>query len=164
MAGGLQRRLAALPDRRGWLISGLIYFLFALIAVPFGLITGSLPWQPDGSNFLAIAAVALVIPSLLEELVFRAPLLWAPRGRAFVWGAVSLAMFALWHPLNAWLFLPEARSVFLDPRFLIIAGGLGLACSMATVMTRSILPAVLMHWLTVIGWKGLFGGEQFFGA
>jgi len=163
MPGGWQH-LTALPDRRGWLLSGLIYFLFATIAVLFGVETGILEWKPDGSNFLVIALIALIIPSLLEEMIFRAPLLWAPQGKAFIWGAVSLTLFILWHPLNAWLFLPEARSLFIDPRFLIIAAGLGLACTMSTVMTRSILPAVLMHWLTVIGWKGLFGGEQVIGA
>ncbi|GGC96248.1 type II CAAX prenyl endopeptidase Rce1 family protein [Aquisalinus flavus] len=161
---GVFQRLAALPDRRGWLLSTLIYFLFAVIAVLFGLETGILAWQPGGSDLLAVALVALVIPSLVEELVFRAPLLWAPRGQAFIWSAVALALFVLWHPLNAWLILPDARPVFFDPRFLIIAGGLGLACTMATVMTRSIVPAILMHWLTVTGWKGLFGGEQVIGA
>ncbi|NHK26556.1 CPBP family intramembrane metalloprotease [Parvularcula flava] len=146
------------------MLSGLIYFLFAAISVLFGLETGILRWQPDGSGLLAMALIALVIPSLLEELFFRAPLLWATRGRAFFWGAISLALFILWHPLNAWLFLAEVRILFFDPRFLIIAAGLGLACTMSTVMTRSIVPATLMHWLTVTGWKGLFGGEQFIGA
>lgn len=163
MPGGLQR-LTALPDRRGWLLSGLIYCLFAVIAVLSGLETGILVWQPDGSDLLAIVLVALLIPSLLEELAFRAPLLWAPRRQTLLWGTVSLSLFILWHPMNAWLFLPDARSLFFDPRFLIIAAGLGLACTMITVMTRSIAPAILMHWLTVIGWKGLFGGEQFIGA
>lgn len=80
-------------------------------------------------------------------------------GRTGVWRAtLALALFMLWHPAQVWLGLPMAQPAFLAPGFLIIAAALGLTCTLAWRMTGSVWPAVVIHWLTVVGWKALLGG------
>ena len=136
--------------------------LFALVAVPFSLLSGLFEWAPSSEGLLALALLAVVLPALGEELIFRAPLLWFQKRGAVFWpAALSLILFVLWHPFNAWLFLQEARTLATDPRFLFLVVGLGLACTFATLRSGSLWPAVLIHWLVVVSWKGLFGGPQF---
>ena len=154
-------RLTALPDGRGWRLSLIVFLCFAGLAVPFGLSVDLLDWSPTADGVLATAAIALFLPALGEELAFRGPLLYAPARWRFAAGAGLLSAFILWHPLNAWLFLPQALPLFIDPRFLILAAGLGLAASLATVMSRSLVPAVAIHWATVFAWKQLFAGARF---
>lgn len=69
--------------------------------------------------------------------------------------ALALGLFVLWHPLQVWLGLPLAQSLFLDPVFLLITALLGGACAVSYHRTGSIWPAVLMHWVVVLVWKGL---------
>ncbi|WP_170150319.1 CPBP family glutamic-type intramembrane protease [Maricaulis maris] len=109
-------------------------------------VTGDLP------GLLAVAAVAILIPAFAEELVFRVSLA-GRRGR--VRAALAIAAFVLWHPVQAWLGLPMAQAVFLEPGFLAITAALGLACTLAWRISGSIWPPVLLHWLVVVGWKGL---------
>lgn len=156
------RRACALP-----------FIFFITIALPFGFLSGLFSWQPTGVNFGRTVLVAFFLPALLEELIFRAPLLWFRQRGSVFWPAVlSLSLFVLWHPLNGWLFLPAAKTLFFDPRFLFIAFGLGLTCTIATLGTNlnatdstkectgSLWPAILGHWLLVISWNALLGGPQ----
>lgn len=106
-------------------------------------------------ELLAIAALGFFVPALGEEMVFRVAL----AGRTGVWRAtLALALFVLWHPAQVWLGLPMAQPAFLEPGFLIIAAALGLTCTLAWRMTGTVWPAVVIHWLTVVGWKALLGG------
>lgn len=108
-----------------------------------------------------LALVAILIPSLGEELLFRASLLPRPApdlplpiGRSIL----AVALFALWHPLQA-LFASDARAaIFTDPWFLCATAALGWACARLYWRSGSIWPAVLLHWLIVVGWKSLAGG------
>ena len=147
----------AWPDLRQWWQTFLLLTLFASFtllvakldtAFNFSVTTG---W----GELLAIAALGFFIPALGEEMVFRVAL----AGRAGVERAtLALALFVLWHPVQVWLGLPMAQPAFLEPGFLIIAAALGLTCTLAWRMTGSVWPAVVIHWLTVVGWKALLGG------
>ena len=106
-------------------------------------------------ELLAVAALGFFIPALGEEMLFRVGL----AGLKGFWRAtLALALFVLWHPVQVWLDLPMAQPAFLEPGFLLIAAALGLACTIAWRMTGSIWPAVVIHWVTVVGWKALMGG------
>lgn len=99
--------------------------------------------------------MAFFIPALAEEGVFRI-LLAGRRGR--IRASLALAAFVLWHPVQVWLALPMAQPVFLEPGFLLVTAALGLTCTLAWRLTGSLWPAVVIHWLTVVGWKGLMAG------
>jgi predicted Abi (CAAX) family protease len=116
-----------------------------------------------------LLAVLLITPSLLEEIVFRGLLLPHPREGAsrrqtLSYAAVSLGIFLVWHPLNGWLFRPEALSLFSDPIFLSLAALLGGATMTAYLRSASLWPAILLHWLTVVTWIVFFGGSRALGA
>lgn len=109
----------------------------------------------DPDAFLFLAAVALVIPALGEELVFRGILQPHQLGEAREWifSALSLAAFVIWHPLQVWLGLPLAQPVFTEPSFLTLVAILGALCTALTHRSGSVWPAVLLHWIVVVGWK-----------
>ena len=103
-------------------------------------------------SFAVLALLAFVVPSVVEELVFRVGL----AGKTGKWRAgAALLAFTFWHPLQVWLGLPMAQAIFLDWRFLLIAAGLGATCTWLYRQTASIWPAIMLHWLVVLAWKGL---------
>ena len=158
--------LFRLPSTADWLLALACAAGFAALAVPFGLVSGIYRWAPDllSADTLRVAAISLVLPALMEELVFRGPLMWAAvkRGRAPVWFIVlSLVVYVAWHPLNAFLFMPQAAETFLDWRFLAVTTLFGAAATWMTLRARSLWPAILFHWLLVVAWKGLFGAPSF---
>ena len=143
------------PRLRDWgeaaVLLGGFLVLAAAIAAPAGLITidggVDLAWP----EFILVVLIALFIPALAEEFIFRGLLHRALGGPA------SLVLFIVWHPLQVWLDLPMAQPVFLNWAFLLIAGGLGLACTISVRRSGSIWCAVAIHWAVVVGWKALAG-------
>lgn len=157
------------PTPRGWRDTALLAAAYALVGIPLGFITGrlTLEWSsaPPG-QILAFVLIAILAPSLVEELLFRVALI--PRNtesvaptRRGIWAGISLILFVAWHPVNAWLLNPWARPIFFDPVFLALATLLGLTCTLAYLRTGSIWSPVMIHWLTVIVWK-LCLGERIF--
>jgi len=109
----------------------------------------------DPNAFLLLAVIAFFAPALGEELVFRG--VFQPRSvsRSKDQGLaiLSLAGFVLWHPVQVWLGLPMAQPVFTEPAFLLLVAILGALCTALTHRSGSLWPAILLHWLVVIGWK-----------
>ena len=137
--------------------------VLAIGLVGFG--TGFLGWKPRFEGLLKTAVIALFLPALGEELMFRGPIL-ALIGRSrvslvYFACAVSLALFVGWHVVSGAFILTSAQDVFSDWRFLSLAGVLGIGLTAMTLLSRSIWPAVAFHWLAVVAWKGLFGGPSF---
>ena len=159
--------LTTIPDRRAWTRCVLVYGIFLLCAVPIGLTTGLL--HPGLSHAPAVAIVtgsllALVHPAFVEELIFRVILLprnpaTMQRAKLAVITVVALALYVVSHPLNAIIFRPDARAVFESPAYLAVVTLLGLACTAAYWLSRSIWPSVAIHWLTVVLWLWLLGGQ-----
>ncbi|MGL4554929.1 MAG: CPBP family glutamic-type intramembrane protease [Gemmataceae bacterium] len=157
--------LTTVPRPADWAFAAVALLAFAAVALPAGLATGVLSPGPGGTwpRLLVFAAVAVVAPSLGEELAFRAALLphpsegWSVSGRA-ARAAAAVSLFVLWHPLNAALFLPAARPLFYDVRFLALAAWLGACCAAVYLRTGSVWPPAALHWAAVVGWKAAFGG------
>ncbi|MCZ7644922.1 MAG: CPBP family glutamic-type intramembrane protease [Planctomycetota bacterium] len=163
----------AWPDLAGWRDAGLLFLAFALLAIPLGYWSGLLRLhraEMSAAQLAGFALLTLFIPSLLEETLFRVLLLphraeAAAPAALWLWGLGALALFVAAHPLNAWLLRPAARPVFYAPSFLLLAGLLGAACTLAYLRTGSIWPPVLMHWAAVVLWKAFLGGPApLFGA
>ena len=154
------------PSASDWRFTALCVLGFILIAVPFALISGIYRWTPNliSTHLVRVALIALILPALMEELVFRGPLFWLQRARGTVplWASlISLVAFVSWHPINALTFMPQAASTFLDPRFLVVTTVFGAAATLVTLRSRSLWPAIAFHWLLVVAWKGLFGAPSF---
>ena len=155
LAAGLRR----LPDKRGWRSVGLelAWALPLLLIVAHATGLALLQSPPAPGTVAMLGASLLVMPALLEELLFRG--LVIPReGRKAKWIAFSVILFVLWHPLQVITFGPPWAGSFLNPGFLAVVGILGLALARMYAATGSLWPSILTHWLVVLGWKTLFGG------
>ena len=160
--------LVTLPDAQAWGRCLLVYAVFLACALPLGFASGLLKpgLAPLPPFMLALLPVLLLFhPALVEELVFRALLL--PRGAAGIGkprlvavSAAALAAFVAWHPVNAWLFRPAAVDTLTNPVFLVCVTLLGAACTVVYLISRSLWPPVLLHWITVAAWIILLGGYE----
>lgn len=163
----LVEHLSHRPDLQRWPFDVATCILFAMFAGGFGLASGLFSFRPvfDVTELARLALISLVLPSVLEETVFRGPIRYwqAKEGRVPIWFLVILLVaFVAWHPINASLILTQAQDLFFDWRFLIIAAALGLAATVLTLNTRSLWPPIIFHWMSVLLWKVCFGGPAFF--
>lgn len=62
-----------------------------------------------------------------------------------------------WHVVLGTVIVPSA-TVFLELRFLLCAGLLGLACALMRYRTGSLWPPVAFHALAVWAWLAFLGG------
>lgn len=77
----------------------------------------------------------------------------------WVWLGVSLLAYVFAHPLGALLFAPSRLPLSTDPLFLALVTLLGVACTFLYRLSSSLWPAVGLHWVTVVVWVVLLGGE-----
>ncbi len=161
--------LGTWPNGKLWLECLRAFGVYAGIALFVGLCLGhfklGLCHDPP-VRLLRFAAIALLVPSLSEELVFRAILLPDPKqiassGSGLVRTFTALALFVVWHPINGLLLKTEASQTFLDPVFLLLATLLGGCCTFVYLRTGSIWPSTLIHWLSLVSWKAFLGGRIF---
>jgi predicted Abi (CAAX) family protease len=159
--------LKTIPDRRTWGRCALAYLVFLVVAFPLGLMTGLLhPGMPtvQPMQILMTLLVVLVHPAFVEEFIFRVVLLprdaaQTPRVRLAALVVVSLALYVGSHPVNAILFRPQVLTLFESPAYLTVTTLLGMTCTAAYFLSRSIWPPVVIHWLTVVLWLFLLGGQ-----
>jgi predicted Abi (CAAX) family protease len=146
------------PSGRDWLrcvVLGLVAG-GSILGIGFG--TGLLAWTWSDGNLLGLFLRVLIMPALVEELLFRG-LLTASRGdeprvtRAIGPGLVA---FVLWH-VGAGLLLRGA-AFFLRADFLACAYVLGLACALMRWQSGSIWPGVAFHAAAVWVWQAFLGG------
>jgi uncharacterized protein len=155
----LRENLLALrtwPDARMW-------WRTAKVVLPALAILGMLAWIGGFLNnpprfgvagWLANAALLFVLPAFAEELFFRGLLLsiaWRVTQRWAAW--ISVIGFVAWYPLQALLFGFSSSSVFTDPLFLLATIVLGMVLSHVRIISRSLWPAILVHWLVVLCWQ-----------
>lgn len=164
----LGRALGTAPSRRhllpfaveaAWLLPLLLFV---------GSAGGLVQWRPTFDvAILKLAGLAIIIPSLGEELLFRAAILPAPTKNTPLPLAsllLSIALFVAWHPIQAFVFGPHWARIVLNPWFLAAVVALGLASARLYWKTGSLWPSVGLHWLTVVGWKALLAGPSPWGA
>jgi predicted Abi (CAAX) family protease len=164
----LRDALTTIPGSRAWGTCALVYCAFLVCAAPIGLWSGLLrPGVPQLSAVQLIGGGLLLFvqPALFEEILFRGLLL--PRqadsmGRAnlIIVAGAALVVYVASHPINAMLFRPAALALFESPVYLLLAALLGATCTIAYLISRSIWPPVLIHWLTVVVWIWFLGGQS----
>jgi uncharacterized protein (DUF2235 family)/membrane protease YdiL (CAAX protease family) len=165
----LKRLLSTWPGGSAWAAAGKeALWLFPVLAL-FAWLGGFLVWRPElGPDLLLVALIAFFVPALGEEILFRGILLKPPPLGTSGFGpaALSATLFTLWHPLQLlgcrWLIAGPCplrwAPIGLCFWFLAACFALGLACARAVLNTRSLWPAVVLHWIVIVAWIGLFGG------
>lgn len=162
----LRQALSTLPTADAWLFSGVLLLILAMVSLPIGFYLGFLKIEILNASWdttLGIIAGSFVRPAITEELFFRVLLL--PQrdenpsaATLWLWGCISLAMFIVYHPLNALSFFPAGIKTFFDPVFLLLAALLGSVCTIAYLQSGSLWVSVVIHWLVVAVWLLLLGG------
>ncbi len=164
LANPLARSWVALrrwPDAKQWIQAAPVLAATAAIVLAIAMIGGFAHWapMPFGTDWLRIAAIAFVLPALIEEFIFRGLLMPVPgiaSMRIGMW--LSIGLFVLWHPLQTWIFGPPWAGLFLEPAFLAAALVLAIGLTHVRIVTGSLWPAILGHWAIVAAWKLLFAG------
>lgn len=150
-------RATTLPSLSGWIAVALL--VAGLLAVSWLLDRLDLvPWRPDwGLPALPVLA-ALLGFAVAEEAVFRGMILRPPPDGASAFGpaAWSALLFALWQPLFGRLLFGNWDSHMGSAGFMIGAFLLGFACAKLVLSTRSLWPAVALHWLVAAGGTALY--------
>lgn len=159
------------PTGRDWAIA--LGLLLVYTAITYGIGFGSrflivepvTAWKEIGTTI----AIALVFPAIVEEILFRVILLPHPlefsRGEIglvslTLWSTICLGVFILAHPLNALIFFPSRKPTFCNPIFLLLAGLLGLICTVSYLQSGSFWLPMLLHWILVVVWLLYFGGAK----
>jgi predicted Abi (CAAX) family protease len=150
-----------------------VLLVYAALALELGRRSSFLPdgWNRHSWRFRPLAPLLrqagwlFLMPSLLEELAFRVALLPHPLegpspAASLGWGALSVGLFVVYHPLAGVSWYPQARQVFHDPRFLLQCSLLGVACVLTYNLTGSLWAPVLIHWLAVTLWLWPLGGRR----
>lgn len=162
----IKTAILTLPKVQDGLYAAQLLLLFTIIALPIGFLLGFLQiervnvsWQ----TLIGIIAASFVMPAVTEELFFR--VLFLPQSaettavtELWLWGCISLALFIVYHPLNALSFFPKGHKTFFNIVFLLLAALLGIICSLAYIQTGSLWTPVAIHWLVVVVWLLLLGG------
>jgi predicted Abi (CAAX) family protease len=158
------------PDWKGWLIAFGMLLLYGAIALPLGMWQRFLYWdrsweELSGWQIGQLSLKLLVMPALLEEIVFRIVLIPHPQEgvdgwTTLLWIGLSLLLFILYHPLNALTFYPNGFPTFFRSAFLSLTALLGLVCSLVYQWVGSLWAIVLIHWIVVSLWIIALGGRQ----
>ena len=145
-----------------------LLLIYGALALPLGWKTNFLSFTP---NFLLTKKGFLgsfrlfFCPALGSEILMRVFWLPHPTERVLlsswlIWAVISLFIFIVYHPLNALTFYHRGSPTFFKPIFLTLAGLLGLICTVAYYLTGSLLIITLIHWIVVMVWLFLLGGEK----
>ena len=169
LLGRLGDGLFPLGNPAGQLAGLGIALAYGAIAVVLALRSGLMHRQkrwPSPQRLLPRAGRWL-LPAFGEELVFRGLLIPSALDGVqplalLPWMALSVGLFVAWHRLAGWPRLSSRRRAgSQDPRVLVQTALLGVACSLAYVVSGSLWWAVLLHWLAVVGWRESLGaGKQ----
>jgi predicted Abi (CAAX) family protease len=167
LATNVRAAVVTIPNRQAWQRCALVYAFFLVCSLPIGLLSGLL--HPGLARLPPAAAMFTIItllahPACSEELIFRVMMLprradRLPRGSLYARVVIALIVFVAAHPLNARLFWPASLALFANPYYLGLAALLGLACSAAYLISGSIWPSILIHWISVVLWILLLGGQ-----
>ncbi len=150
-----------LPDADGWRSAAPVAIIGGIALTATAWVGGLAEWNPSplGFSLLATALFLFVVPSLVEESIFRG--LLHPRsksGRMARIGAVA-ALFVLFHPLQYWTGIGPAWSAqFATLPFLAAVSVVAVTLGVMRERSMSIWPGALFHWIVVASWKFVFGG------
>jgi predicted Abi (CAAX) family protease len=164
--------IVTLPTLGGWLATLGLLGAYSLAAISIGLKSGFLTLNRQfgtlnlllGQNIRSLLYL-LFLPAIFEEILFRLLLIphsieTAISSDIYLWSAISLALFIFYHPVNALTFYQVGHPTFMDWRFLTLTGLLGIVCTTAYLLTGSIWAAVVIHWIVVVTWLKVFGGDR----
>ncbi|MGB5723064.1 MAG: CPBP family glutamic-type intramembrane protease [Parasphingorhabdus sp.] len=155
------RALQIWPDMGRWKAALGITLPTAAIIALAGYVGGWVTFDqvPDFQSALIATVILFFIPALAEEIIFRGVLLSWFATFSQRWGNwLSAILFMLWHPFQALTFGPPWSAIFLQPSFLFATFILAIILTHIRMVSQSLWPVIVIHWLLVLLWKLFFGG------
>jgi predicted Abi (CAAX) family protease len=151
---------SSLPQLQDWLTGIIALGIYGAIALPIGFKSGFLNFNPfwgEPKAALLDSLKLLILPGFIEEVIFRVfliphPLEMVSSQSWLIAVMISLFLFVIAHPINAIFFYKAANPTFLQPIFLLLAGLLGLVCTIVYQLTGSLWVIMLLHWVIVMIW------------
>ena len=156
-----RRALGTWPDRKSWKSALAIAAPATAIVALSGYLGGWLHLAPVAGLRPALLAAFILffVPALAEELAFRGVLLsWLASLSQRVGNWLSIALYVLWHPVQALAFGPPWSAIYLQPSFLFATFILGIVLTHVRIRSQSLWPVIAIHWLLVVAWMLLLGG------
>lgn len=131
----------------------------AILIVLIGTVSRFFRWAPvtDIRTAGITAALSFLFPAVFEETLFRAILI-PPGADAWPWAIAATVLYVVFHPINGRFLFRAGRIVFMDIRFLAMTAVLGTACAAMYIVSGSLWPSMIVHWLFVCVWLLLLGG------
>jgi predicted Abi (CAAX) family protease len=164
----LTNSFLTLPTIDDWIWTAILLVIFLLIVIPLGfklkLLKVEIP-KVSWRVIFRLILITLFLPATAEEVFFRVLLLphkTEQASLAYQWisGSISLILFIIYHPLNATLFIRNARMTFSSFTFLTSAAILAIVCTIAYLKSGSVYPSITLHWIFVLGWLLRLGGYR----
>jgi len=164
----LVNSFSTLPSSNDWVWTTILLLVFSSIIIPLGFKLKFLKAEFPEISWKVISRLILItlfLPVTAEEVFFRVLLLphkteQASLAYQWIFGSISLALFIIYHPLNATFFIKNARTTFSSFAFLTSAAILAIVCTIAYLKSGSIYPPITLHWIFVLGWLLGLGGYQ----
>lgn len=154
------------PDSQVWLVCVAVMILYGFFARWFGGRRGILrktetPLTPQ--QHVLLFARIILHPAFIEESLYRGLLLpppspGPPEPGILFWYGLSLLLYVLAHPVNAWLFRRRAQHIFTKPSFLLLVTLFGVCASLMYGLSGSLWPPILFHGVVVYAWLTIYGG------
>ncbi|NJN92276.1 MAG: CPBP family intramembrane metalloprotease [Leptolyngbyaceae cyanobacterium SL_5_14] len=168
MRSRLVHSFSTLPSSSDWIWTITLLLILSLIVIPLGFKLKFLEAEIPKVSWKVISRLTLMtlfFPATAEETFFRVLLLphkTEQASLAYQWffGGISLILFIIYHPLNATLFVRNARIIFSSFAFLTSAALLAVVCTVAYLKSGSIYPPIVLHWIFVLSWLLGLGGYR----
>ncbi|MBE9125153.1 MULTISPECIES: type II CAAX prenyl endopeptidase Rce1 family protein [unclassified Coleofasciculus] len=138
----------------------------ALICLPIGFQSGLLEVRMLPLSFIGIVKILVsrfFFPAFAEELLFRVLLL--PRKTSntpiiiqLIMVFISLVLYVVGHPINAFLFYKKAFDILTNSVFLLSTLVLGIALTISYLQSDSIWTSIAIHWIVVVTWLLILDG------
>jgi predicted Abi (CAAX) family protease len=156
------------PNKKDLIFAGSLFILYAIAAIFIGFSKGIFTFDllyPEHPTHYLLPFSLVIFPCISEELFFRGFLLPHKNRQLkfkyyFIYSVVSVLLFVMWHPFNAFLFNNSAIPLFTDLSFLLIVLLLGIVCTVSYMQSGSLWIPILLHWLTVFVWVFFLGGRN----
>ncbi|WP_417622833.1 type II CAAX prenyl endopeptidase Rce1 family protein [Parasphingorhabdus sp.] len=149
------------PDAGRWKAAVGVAVPAAAIISLLGYLGEWLHFDPVGNiqSHLITVAILFFVPAFLIEFIFRGVLLSWLAAFSQRWGSwLSAFLFMLWHPFLALTFEPPWAAIYLQPSFLFATFILGIILTHIRIVSKSLWPVVVIHWILVVLWRLFFGG------
>lgn len=149
------------PEMKHWRSAFGLAMPTLLFIAGIGYLSGWVSFAPlsDPSEIATTILIMFFVPAMLTEILFRGFALAGLTQLTPRWsGWLSTLLFVIWHPLASLVLGLPWSEVFFQPSFLVSAFVFGIILTHIRIVSASLWPVILIHWLAIVIWRIFLGG------